>query len=55
MFLEHNSNIVLEFLDNIMLCEHNVPVAYLILGQIVEDFALLDSGCIIVQKVYIII
>ena len=30
MFLEHNSNIVLEILDIIMLCEHNVPEAYFI-------------------------
>ena len=35
MFLEHNSNIVLEFIDNIMLCEHNVSEAYFIFGQIV--------------------
>ena len=31
MFLEHNSNIVLEILDIIMLCKHNVPEAYFIL------------------------
>ena len=28
MFLEHNSNIVLEFVDIIMRYEHNVPEAY---------------------------
>ena len=33
MFLEHNSNIVLEILDIIMLCKHNVPEAYFILRQ----------------------
>ena len=32
MFLEHNSNIVLEFLGIIMLCKHNVPEAYFIWG-----------------------
>ena len=31
MFLEHNSNIVLEILDVIMLCKHNVPEAYYVL------------------------
>ena len=36
MFLEHNSNIVLEILDIIMLCKHNVPEAYFILRQIVQ-------------------
>ena len=49
MFLEHNSNIVLEFVDNIMLCEHNVPEAYFIFGANCrtndQDFALLYSGC----------
>ena len=30
MFLEHNSNIVLEILDIIMLCKHNVTEAYFI-------------------------
>ena len=34
MFLEHNSKIVLEILNNIMLCKHNVSEAYFILGQI---------------------
>ena len=34
MFLEHNSNIVLEILYIIMLCKHNVSEAYFILGQI---------------------
>ena len=33
MFLEHNSNIVLEFVDIIMLYEHNVSGAYFILGR----------------------
>ena len=32
MFLEHNSNIVLEILDIIMFCKHNVPEAYFILS-----------------------
>ena len=31
--LERNSNIVLEILDIIMLCKHNVPEAYFILGR----------------------
>ena len=31
MFLEHNSNIVPEFLDIIMLYEHNVSGAYFVL------------------------
>ena len=35
MFLEHNSNIVLEFVDIIMLYKHNVSGAYFVLGQIV--------------------
>ena len=34
MFLEHNSNIVLEILDIIMLCKHNVPEAYFILTKV---------------------
>ena len=38
MFLEHNSNIVLEILDIIMLCKHNVSEAYFILGQIVVQY-----------------
>ena len=33
MFLEHNSNIVLEIPDIIMLCKHNVPEAYFILEK----------------------
>ena len=33
MFLEHNSNIVLEILDIIMLCKHNVLGAYFILER----------------------
>ena len=35
MFLEHNSNIVLEFVNIIMLYEHNVSGAYFVLEQIV--------------------
>ena len=59
MFLEHNSNIVLEFVDNIMLYEHNVSGAYFVFGANcrtnAQDFALLYSGCIIMQFSYIII
>ena len=35
MFLEHNSNIVLEFVNIIMLYEHNVSRAYFVLEHIV--------------------
>ena len=34
MLLEHNSNIVQEILEIIMLCKHNVPEAYFILRHI---------------------
>ena len=34
MFLEHNSNIVLEFLNIIMLCKHNVLGTYFIFEAI---------------------
>ena len=43
MFLEHNSNIVLEFLDNIMLCEHNVSDADFIFGREIIRDAVLDK------------
>ena len=43
MFLEHNSNIVLEILDIIMLCKHNVPEAYFILRQIVQARVIKES------------
>ena len=41
--LEHNSNIVLEILDIIMLCKHNVPEAYFILRQIVQAMVIKES------------
>ena len=40
MFLEHNSNIVLEFVDIIMRYEHNVSEAYFVLEQIVVQITL---------------
>ena len=43
MFLEHNSNIVLEILDIIMLYKHNVPEAYFILRQIVQAMVIKES------------
>jgi hypothetical protein len=55
MFLEHNSNIVLEIVDVIMLYEHNVSGAYFVFCTNAQDFALLYSGFIIMRKVYIII
>ena len=50
MFLEHNSNIVLEFVDIIMLYEHNVSGAYFVLEQSVQavaesDTSALNSDC----------
>jgi hypothetical protein len=43
MFLEHNSYIVLDFLDIIMLCKHNVAEAYFILRQIVQAMVIKES------------
>ena len=43
MFLEHNSNIVLEILDIIMLCKHNVTEAYFILEKKIIRDAVLDK------------
>ena len=40
MFLEHNSNIVLEILEIIMLCKHNVSEAYFILRQMPVSYFL---------------
>ena len=43
MFLEHNSNIVLEFVDVIMLYEHNVSGAYFVFFEQIVVQMIIDN------------